>query len=84
MVTGPADDELAWLHDRMPVRLDRDRWDPWLDPANHDVDAVLRLLHPPAGVRLRARPVSARVNSARNDGPDLVETLSGEAQPQLL
>jgi putative SOS response-associated peptidase YedK len=84
VVTGPADDELAWLHDRMPVRLDRDRWDAWLDPANHDVDALLRLLHEAGGVRLRARPVGTRVNSARNDGPDLVEALSGEAQPQLL
>ena len=84
VVTGPADEELAWLHDRMPVRLGHDRWDAWLDPANHDVDALLRLLHESDGVRLRARPVGARVNNARNDGPDLVDTLDGEVQPQLL
>jgi putative SOS response-associated peptidase YedK len=84
VVTGPADDELAWLHDRMPVRLDRDQWDAWLDPANHDVDALLRLLHQANAVHLRARPVGTRVNDARNDGPDLVEALPGEAQPQLL
>ena len=84
VVTGPADEELAWLHDRMPVRLPEAWWDEWLDPGNHDVDALMTLLQQPASVRLRARPVSPRVNSARNDGPDLVTVLSGEAQPQLL
>ena len=84
VVTGPADDELAWLHDRMPVRVAPDGWDAWLDPANHDVDALLALLQARPSVRLRARPVGSRVNSARNDGPDLVEVLPGEAQPQLL
>ena len=84
VVTGPGDGELAWLHDRMPVRLAPDQWDVWLDPANHDVDALLDLLRAPATVRLRARPVGPRVNSARNDGPELVEVLPGEVQPQLL
>ena len=84
VVTGPADGELAWLHDRMPVRLHPDQWDAWLDPRNQDVEGLLDLLRRPPTVRLRARPVGTRVNSARNDGPDLVEVLPGEAQPQLL
>ena len=84
VVTAPADEDLAWLHDRMPVRLGPDGWDAWLDPANHDVDALVGLLAQPTDVALRARPVSSRVNSARNDDPDLVTVLIGEAQPQLL
>ncbi|HTJ75462.1 MAG TPA: SOS response-associated peptidase [Acidimicrobiales bacterium] len=84
VVTCPADENLTWLHDRMPVRLAPDRWDAWLDPAAHDVDELLRLLHAGPAVPLRARPVGPRVNSARNDGPDLVTVLSGETQPQLL
>ncbi|MDQ3897433.1 MAG: SOS response-associated peptidase [Actinomycetota bacterium] len=84
VVTGPADDELAWLHDRMPVRLAPDQWDAWLDPANHDVDALLALLQARPSVPLRARPVGPRVNRAGNDGPDLVDVLPGESQPQLL
>lgn len=84
VVTASADENLAWLHNRMPVRLDRDRWDTWLDPGNHDVTALLELLYAPATVALRARPVGTRVNSARNDGPELVEPLAGEIQPQLL
>lgn len=85
VVTAPADADLSWLHDRMPVRLDRPDWDEWLDPGNHDVDALLDLLLASGtAVPLRARPVGSRVNSARNDGPELVTILSGEAQPNLL
>ena len=84
VVTGPADANLTWLHDRMPVRLRRDQWDAWLDPGNDDVTGLVGMLAAPATVGLRARPVGTRVNNARNDGPDLVEVLSGEIQPQLL
>lgn len=84
VVTAPADDELAWLHDRMPVRLGREQWDTWLDPSNHDVDAVMAMLRSATTVHLRARPVGTRVNSARNDGPELIAIMSGEAQTQLL
>ena len=84
VVTAPSDANLAWLHDRMPVRLRRDQWDAWLDPTNHDVTALVAMLAAPPTVSLRARPVGTRVNSTRNDGPDLVEVLSGEVQPQLL
>lgn len=84
VVTGPTDAGLEWLHDRMPVRLRADQWDEWLDPANNDVAGLVALLEAPATVSLRARPVGTRVNNARNDGPDLVEVLAGEIQPQLL
>lgn len=84
VVTAPADGALDWLHNRMPVRLDRHHWDTWLDRGNHDVAALLKLLHARATVALRARPVGTRVNSTRNDGPGLVEPLAGEVQPQLL
>jgi putative SOS response-associated peptidase YedK len=84
VVTGPADADLAWLHHRMPVRLGRDRWDEWLDPTNHDVEGLLALLREPSPVALRAQPVATLVNSARNDGPELVTVLPGEVQPQLL
>jgi putative SOS response-associated peptidase YedK len=84
VVTGPADESLRWLHDRMPTRLSRDQWEPWLDPSNHDAGALLELLGGPSAVPLRARPVGTQVNSARNDGPELVDVLSGEVQPELL
>lgn len=84
VVTGPADHDLAWLHDRMPVRLGPERWDDWLDPRNHDGSAVVEMLHGPADIALRARPVSTRVNSARNDGPELVAIVTPDVHSRLL
>lgn len=84
VVTAPADDDLAWLHHRMPVRLDRAQRGPWLAPGNRDQLELLGLLHEPSAVPLRARPVGTLVNNARNDGPELVTALPGEVQPELL
>ncbi len=45
----------------------------WIDPSlDGDVERLRALLVPVPGDALTARPVSRRVNSARNDGPDLI------------
>jgi putative SOS response-associated peptidase YedK len=63
---------MAPLHDRMPVILAPDDWAPWLDPANAAGAALIRPA--PAGT-LQATPISTRVNSVRNEGPDLIHPL---------
>ena len=55
------------VHDRMPVILDRDGYDLWLDPGMRDVGAVSDLLKPCDARLMRGYPVSSRVNSAVND-----------------
>ena len=67
IVTTAASDELAWLHDRMPVVLPPDEWAEWLDP---EVDEVGALLRSRAG--FVTHPVSTDVNNVRNNGPSLV------------
>lgn len=84
IVTGPADDELAWLHHRMPIRIDQERWEPWLDRGNVDSAGVVELLQDAPATRLRARPVGTLVNSTRHDGPELLDEVPGEVQPPLL
>jgi putative SOS response-associated peptidase YedK len=81
IVTTSANDAVAPLHDRMPVVLEERDWDRWLDPDAGDVDALARLLLPAADDLLVAYPVGNRVNSADNDGPELVERV--ELQPTL-
>lgn len=78
VVTTQANDDVASLHDRMPACLQRDDWDEWLDPTNHDEASLLDLLRPPPAGRLVCRPVSRLVNSAANDGPELV----GDPEPE--
>lgn len=75
IVTTWPNEMMSRLHHRMPVILEPDDWEAWLDPSA-SVDHVRPMLSPaPDGV-LTAYPVSARVNDVRNDGPDLIAPLS--------
>ena len=73
IVTTRANDLLLPLHDRMPVLLPETAWSRWLDPANHDVEALAELLVPAPDVELEFWPVSTAVNKADNSGPELVK-----------
>ena len=55
------------VHDRMPVILDPDSYDLWLDPGMKDVSAVSELLKPYDARLMRCYPVSTRVNHVAND-----------------
>jgi len=55
------------VHDRMPVILNPDSYDLWLDPGMKDVSAVSELLRPYDARLMRCYPVSSRMNSAVND-----------------
>jgi putative SOS response-associated peptidase YedK len=58
------------VHDRMPVILDPDCYDLWLDPGMHDTRAVSDMLKPYHARMMRCYPVSSRVNSVANDDPE--------------
>ena len=55
------------IHDRMPVILDPDNYDLWLDPGMQNVTAISDLLKPYGARLLRCYAVSARVNQVVND-----------------
>lgn len=74
VVTG-ANAETRAIHGRMPVILAREDWNAWLAPDNHDTQALAALLEPAPPGLLRTHPVSTRVNSPRNDAPELVEAV---------
>ncbi len=69
IVTTTANAEMSALHERMPVILERDAWAPWLEA---DADAAAALMRPAPDGTLRCWTVSRRVNSVRNDGPELL------------
>ena len=73
IVTADAVPAIRHIHDRMPAVLSAPEADRWLDPRSHDVAALDRLLAERETQAFIARPVSRRVNDARNEGPDLVE-----------
>jgi putative SOS response-associated peptidase YedK len=55
------------VHDRMPVILDPDSYDIWLDPGMRDVTTVSELLKPYDAQLMRCYPISTRINHVAND-----------------
>ena len=57
----------APVHDRMPVILDPDCYDLWLDPGMQNMRAVCDLLKPYDAKSMRSYPVSTRINNVANE-----------------
>jgi putative SOS response-associated peptidase YedK len=76
IITQEAQGELATIHSRMPVFMPHNRWQPWLDPKNKDVESLrnLMVVDSPESI-VRAHPVSAAVNSVANNGQGLIEAI---------
>src|SRR5450631_2905080 len=55
------------VHDRMPVILDPDTYDLWLDPGMKDMGIASELLKPYDALQMRCYPVSTRINHVAND-----------------
>jgi putative SOS response-associated peptidase YedK len=67
----------------MPVVLDPDQEDGWLDPERSETDLMSLLAPAPPGL-LVLREVGDAVNDVREDGPHLIEPREPQAQAQLL
>ena len=79
MTTAP-NELVARIHDRMPVILEPDLLDAWLDPSTAAADLAPMLLAAPSAV-LRMWPVSPAVNSVQVDGAELLHPI--ELPPTL-
>jgi putative SOS response-associated peptidase YedK len=76
IITTSANRRLEPIHNRMPVILDEAAADDWMNPREPDPRALKRLLVHAADDLLVTRPASPLVNSAKNEGPELLEDLS--------
>ena len=74
ILTTEAGPDMAAIHTRQPVLLERDTWDLWLDP-HADLDELHGLLRAAGGV-LDHHPVSRDVGNVKNDRPDLLEAIN--------
>ena len=86
LITTTPNDVVRPLHDRMPVILRHEAVDRWLDPSISESRELELMLVPVPDGEMKATPVSARVNSVRNDGPECLEAaapLAAETSPQL-
>jgi putative SOS response-associated peptidase YedK len=72
------------VHDRMPVILDRDNYDLWLDPGLIDAKVVSDMLKPFDAQVMRCYPVSPRVNRVANDDEECCLPIElAQTQPHL-
>jgi putative SOS response-associated peptidase YedK len=72
IVTCPADETLAPIHDRMPVILDPAARARWLAP-DADPEVLRTLLRPSPDQVLEVYEVSRLVNAPRNDSPRCID-----------
>lgn len=70
IITCAANATVGALHDRMPVVLDPDRFDAWLDPGLAP-EAALSMLRPAEEDALVLVRISRAVNAVGNDGPEV-------------
>ena len=73
IVTCAANAAIADIHDRMPVVLDDRAAEDWMNSREPDPLSLKRLLVPAPSDRLALPPASPLVNSAKNEGPALLE-----------
>jgi putative SOS response-associated peptidase YedK len=72
IITANADADMAGLHDRTAVILAQAGWPTRLGETEGDRAALLR---PATDGVLRAWPITTRVNTPRNNTPDLLDEL---------
>jgi putative SOS response-associated peptidase YedK len=74
----------ATVHDRMPVILNRESYDLWLDPGMTDVQVVSELLKPYDAKVMGCYPVNTRINHVANDDEECSRPVEiAEVQNQL-
>ena len=73
IIVTAANDLMKPIHDRMPVILNPQDYELWLDTNVSDKAKLLPLLSPYRGKDLEYYPVSKMVNNPKNDRPELVK-----------
>ncbi|MFJ6652449.1 SOS response-associated peptidase [Microbacterium sp. NPDC091313] len=80
ILTRDSIGRLGSIHDRMPLFLDPDHADAWLDPSTDNVRDVLDAAidaAPAIADTLEDHVVSKAVGNVRNNGPELIEPVDG-------
>jgi putative SOS response-associated peptidase YedK len=74
IIVGEPNPLAAAIHDRMPVILDPDDYDRWLDPAT-PIPELRALLKPCPAELMEAFAVNRAVNSVKNDSEECIEPI---------
>ncbi len=75
IITTEANELMRPIHDRMPVILNPQNYDRWLDPESSS-DRIQSLLCPYPAVEMSVYPVSAKVNNPRNEDAECITPIA--------
>jgi len=76
IITTQASESFSEIHHRMPVILNSEIYEFWLDSQNHDLDELKNILKREIITELVSHPVSKQVNSVRNNDPACIESIA--------
>ena len=75
IITGPPNELVAPIHNRMPVILPRQAWRSWLGEERAS-RRIAGAAAPYPAEAMRAYPVAARVGNVRNNDPELLTPMA--------
>ena len=70
IITREASDSMKPIHHRMPVILKQEAFDLWLDTKIQHLQCLQNIIQNQIHTEIKAVPVSAQVNAAKNNRPD--------------
>lgn len=78
IIVTEANEKIRTIHDRMPVILDPEDYETWLDPGIEDLETLQPLLRSYPGDRMTFYPVNRKVGNPRYDDPECIEPVKTE------
>lgn len=76
IITTNSNNTLKPIHNRMPVILEREFEEDWLDVKIHDFDSLKQMLKSYPDDKMIAYAVSTEVNNPSNDNPELIRKVN--------
>ncbi len=73
IITIPATQQMAEIHERMPAVLEAEFFDTWLDPEFKETHVLQDILRTPRADVLEMYPVLSYVSNSRHDGEKCIE-----------
>lgn len=83
VLTCPANDLVASVHDRMPVIVAAADWSAWIDPTRTVPEEITPMLAPYPASAMESWPVSTRVNNVTNRDSTLMQRVEIARQGSL-
>lgn len=78
ILTTESDEVVGKVHNRMPVVVDEENFDDWLDCMNVRADEALQIVAKGSRVSFEIEEIDRRVNNPRNDDPEVQKPVQGQ------